>query len=554
MTTSNAIPSAKVKTKSERKFSFVWLVPVLAAIIGGAVAWQTYAEQGPLIEIEFDAGSGIEAGKTQVKYKDIVIGLVEEVGLTEDYQRVIAKARINRELAKFLGDTTEFWIVRARIDGTSISGLSTILSGAFIEMNWAEEASNQLREFKALDRPPLTPPGTPGKRIILVSDRGGSLNVGSPVYFKQLKAGRIESRRLSDDAQEVIFDAFIEAPFHNFIKEGVKFWNVSGIDVTANSDGLKVHMESLETLLGGGVAFESIDKSLSGPVQEEKPRFDLYQSRDDAEESLFIAKDNDRFRFIAEFNGSISGLKPDAPIEWEGIRLGSVIDVVYQPSIDPDIDDRVYAVLQLQPARIGMPDDLSEDEVRESMTALVARGLRVQLAAGNILTGSKKINLVDKPDAPPAEIDFDATPYPSLPTVDSDLEAIAQNVETLIKNLSELPLDDLVITATNLLKDADTLVSNPDLNKVPSELVVSLRSISALTKNLDAASGDFPQLIQELLALSNSAENMLRGFSPDSEMYVELSATVRDLKSASYSLSELMQRLESNPNALIFGR
>jgi paraquat-inducible protein B len=550
---SNEIPTASVETSPTRRFSFVWLVPLFAAIVGGAVAWQTYSSQGPLVEIVFDEAPGLEAGKTQIRHKNIVVGMVEDVSLTENFDRIKVTARINRDVAQFLGETTEFWVVSARIDGTRISGLSTLLSGSFIEMNWSGKPKKKSREFTGLERPPLTPPGTPGRRLTLRADTAGSLNVGSPIYFRQLKVGRIESRQLSEDARSVVFSAFIDAPYHEQLTSAVRFWNVSGIDVTAGSEGLKLHIESAEALLAGGLAFGSIDHDLAKPISTDNAQFNIFADRKAAEESIFQDDDDDKYRFIAEFEESVGGLKADAPIEWDGIRIGKVLDVVYEPDLESGTNDRHYAILQFQPARLGLSDVAAED-VRQGIATWVERGMRVQLASGNILTGAKKIQLTLKPEAEAAVVDFDAKPYPSLPAVPSDLQAVAQNAEQLVKNLSELPLNELVVSATRLLKDADRLVSDPKLSEVPGELSTSLKAFAQLAKSLDTASADFPKLLKNLNALTGRADTVLQGVSPDSEIYVELSSAVRDLKSAAHSIAELAQRLETSPNSLIFGR
>ncbi|MEM9629902.1 MAG: MlaD family protein [Pseudomonadota bacterium] len=550
---SNEIPTASVETKSARRDSLVWLVPLFAAIVGGAVAWQTYSSQGPLVEIVFDEAPGMEAGKTQIRHKNIVVGMVEDVSLTDDFDQIKVTARINRDVAHFLGETTEFWVVSARIDGTRISGLSTLLSGSFIEMNWSGKPENRRRKFAGLERPPLTPPGTPGRRLTLKAETAGSLNVGSPVYFRQLKVGRIESRQLSEDARSVIFSAFIDAPYHEHLTSAVRFWNVSGIEVSAGSEGLKLHIESAEALLAGGVAFGTIDHDLARSISTDNEQFNIFSDRKTAEESIFQDDDDDQYRFIAEFEESVGGLKADAPIEWDGIRIGKVLDVVYEPDLESGTNDRHYAILQFQPARLGL-SDVSADDVRGGIATWVQRGMRVQLASGNILTGAKKIQLTLKADVEAAVVDFDAKPYPSLPTVPSDLQAVAQNAEQLVKNLSELPLNELVVSATQLLKDADRFVSDPQLSEVPGELSTSLKAFAQLAKSLDTASADFPKLLKNLNALTGRADTVLQGVSPDSEIYVELSSAVRDLKSAAHSIAELAQRLETSPNSLIFGR
>ncbi len=552
MPVDQGLEAAHVERPSRRSLSFVWLVPVFAALIGGAVAWQSLSEQGPLVEILFEEASGIEAGATEIRHNDVVVGIVEDVSLTPDLSAVSVRARMDKIIAPYLGETAQFWVVSARFDGAAISGLSTILSGAYIEVDWSEPSDDTQRVFEGLSRPPLTPPGSPGRHVTLRAQSAGSVGVGSPIYFRQLEVGRVEERTLAEDGRSIMYRGFIEAPYHERINAATRFWNASGVDIRAGADGFVVRVESMQALLAGGLAFGSVGEgSIGGEVAADRV-FRIFRDRDDAVESLYVDEENS-FRFIAEFDGSISGLQPGAAIEFDGLRVGVVDDIVFEFGSPGPEDDRVYAVLSFQPSRIGNAN-VSEAELRANFDAMVAGGMRLRLSVGNILTGAAVIELVQIDDAEPAAIDYDAVPYPALPTAPSTVEAVTQNAQTLIANLSALPLEDLVLAATDLLRSADAVVGNPSMEAAPEELLASLRAFSEVARSVDAATDSVPALLARLSAVSDAANATLDGLSPDSEVYVELSAAVRDLRDAARSIAELAELLEREPNALLVGR
>jgi len=529
--TDNAAPMATPETTTRKTPSPIWLVPILALLLAGTVAFNAISERGPLVEIRFKSASGIEAEKTHVRFKDLVVGEVESVELSEDLEEVVVHARLEKSMASFLGDTTQFWVVSARVTGTQVSGLNTLLSGSYIEMNRTGEPTRRKREFDGLDSPPLTELGTPGKRVTLNSDRGGALSVGSLVYYKQLPAGRIESRELSDDGREVTFAAFIDAPFDKFISSETRFWNVSGFAVEAGSDGLAVRVESMAALLSGGVAFGPIDDRIGDPVAD-GAAFTLFPSRDTAEESLFSSGGQASYLYTVEFSEAIGGLKSGAPILYEGITVGRVVDVVVEADPRSSGPPRLYAVLRIEPSRLTS-EEIDAETFAQIMDRLVASGLRMQLGVSSLLSGALNVNMVILPDAEPATIDLDAKPYPALPAAPSEIAAIAREVEDIIASLASLPLEDLVVSATSLLQETERLVSSPSVAALPQ---------------------DMSELARTITALSMQAEGAVLGLSPDSELYLELTAATSELRDAATAIARLAERLEQQPNALITGR
>ncbi|MEL6216233.1 MAG: MlaD family protein, partial [Pseudomonadota bacterium] len=321
-------------------------------------------------------------------------------------------------------------------------------------------------------------------------------------------------------------------------------------------DGVRLHFNSVNSLLVGGVAFGNIGRTVgTGAASIEKPYL-LYRNRNSAIEAGFEIQEGRGYLLMAEFDESIRGLEAGAPIEWQGILVGRVKDVVFDLGPPGSNERRIYAVLEMQPSRVGL-DNLGDEALQESMTAWVASGMRAQLAAGNVLSGRKLIKLID--DAAPADdarrIDFSAKPYPRLPTIPApNLDAVSSNVQKIVADVAQLPIDQLVGSLIQLVDGAGAFVTDPALGDIPDELRAALVSLNMVAANLSDASQDLPQLIDNIITVVAVAERTLSGLSPDSEVYVELSAALSELKDATHAVAELLQTLEDKPNALILGK
>ena len=543
--------SPEVKNERRGGISVVWIVPIIAALLGGAVAYRSLANQGPLVEIEFEAAKGISAGKTEIKHKDVVIGVVEEVKFADGLESVIVSARLDLEIEPYLGDTTDFWVVSANISGTSFSGLSTILSGAYIEVDWSGPPTQSLRKFDGLEKQPLTPPSAEGLHLKMRSARAGSVNVGSPVYYRGIQVGRIESREISSDNRAIDYSLFVEAPHDELISRATHFWNVSGISLETSTDGIAVNFASLASLLRGGIEFGDLGIDVSDAPLNEEYVFTLFEDRDAAIENQYTNPEEAGVQFMVTFDDSVAGLEPGAPVEWQGIRIGTVNDLRLDLTGDPG-SNIVNVIIELQPSRIGLAFGTVE-EAQGSIQDWVTSGMRVRLATGNILTGKKIIRFVDGVGTSRFLVDFN-DPIPRLPTAPSELNAITEDAEQLVQNLAQLPLEDLVVSAVRLLDNTNALVANPDLQDLPGELNTTLASFDNVAVRLNAASKNLPLLIDNLNQIADAGENTLTGLSPDSQLYVDLSGAVRDLRDAARSLSALAARLEEQPNSLITGR
>ena len=485
--------------------SAVWLVPAIALFISLFVAWMDYASRGPVIELIFDDASGLEAGKTVIKHRNVEVGTIENVGFTNDASKVVAHARMDKDIARYIDKDASFWVVTAQVNASGISGLDTVLSGSYVEASWDTTAGEPQSNFVALSAPPLTPPDTPGLRIKLRAEDGGSMTPGSPIFFKRIQVGKIESKELTPGGDAVEFDAFIQAPYDKMLSDATRFWNASGIELDIGADGAQVRVESLMALLRGGISFDKIadSDSLAKPGQ----RFRLYRSERDARANPYDGDPSHTTMDVSvAFDGSIRGLKIGAPVEYRGIRVGRVTDIAANVTVvDGAPIVELLTSLQLDPSRLGL-NRISNGDNIALLQASVAAGLRAKLASASLITGALYVELVDQPNAAPAEIDLDAKPYPRIPSVPSDLDDFTNSAHGLLDKVASLPIEEIMQSAIKLLDNLTTLTGSDAPQSVPVEIAALIEDIRALTN--DPALKAAPEA---LTATLTSAQSVMDG-------------------------------------------
>lgn len=488
-----------------RRPSIVWLIPLVAALVGAFVAWRTFSERGPEITIRFENADGLEAGKTKVRYKNVEVGLVEEVVLAPELTHVEVRARMVKGAEAYLREGTRFWVVRARVAGGEVSGLGTLFSGAYIGLDPVREGRPQ-RRFEGLRAAPVVTIDEPGRHFELHSHRAGAVDVGTPVFFRRIRVGQVVSSELDASGDFVRIGIFVHAPHDERVLTGTRFWNASGIDVAVDADGVRVDTESLVSILVGGIAFET-SESDGGERAPAGAVFPLYENREATKRAIYT----ERTSWLLHFDQSVRGLVPGSPVEFRGIRVGQVHDVRLE--FDPGTGQiRIPVVVEIEPERFGRID-LDPAERRRRLDALVAAGLRAQLKSGNLLTGQLTVALDLHPDAPPAVIVW-GEPYPEFPTLPTPLEEITESLTTLVKRLEKIPFERL---------GADLSAS---LAAARSSLVQAERTLAAT----QAAVG------------------------PDSSLSQELRRTLLELGEAARSLGLVADQIEREPNSLLFGR
>lgn len=561
-----------------RKFTAVWIIPVTAVVIGIWMVVWTYLSEGPEIEVEFETANGLEAGKTVVRYRNVQMGLVKEVRLSDDLKRVIAVIKMQREAIPLLKEDTRFWVVTARIGGGSVSGLETIITGAYIEVS-PGLSENGARDFVGLEEPPLTPAGTPGLRLVLTSERSASITTGDPVLYHGFQVGRVESLSFDPDSRRIKNTIFIDAPYDTLVTSTTRFWDVSGISVSAGAEGFRVETGSLISILRGGVTFAIPPDFERGSPVEDNTEFRLFSNYDE----ILDSPHEYRAYFVVTFKQSVKGLLPGAPVVFRGIQMGEVERIMMKEMVDKSLRENlegqgppIPVLIYLEPARMALPDTGEMLEMaKTTITTGVENGLRASIQTGSLLTGAQIIDLDYYPDVPPAGIgEFEG--YPVVPTIATGLGRLETSISTLLDKANNLPLEELVgsvnLAVTELnhtLKALRAVAEKDSTQRIPDELdgaLAALRnlleskdtnaipvearaSLEALRKMLEG--NDFRQIPGELNDTLAAAKFQLQGESP--EVY-QLNKTLKEVESAARALSEFLDTLEKKPESLIRGK
>jgi len=511
---------------SRRRLPVVWLVPIVALLLGIWMVIYTAMNEGPEIKIVFSTAEGIEAGKTKLKSLSVEVGLVEEVTLNDDLQSVTVLAKLDPKAETLLRDDTRFWVVRPRIGTGGVSGLGTLLSGGYIEVEPGDGKPSDKRKFKGLDDLPLTPVGTPGLGVILVSSQAGSLGAGDPVLYRGYEVGQVEEVRFDPENKEVRYRAFIEAPYDGLVDQATKFWNVSGISVTAGAEGVRVEVGTIQSLLAGGVSFDvPIGTRRLGPPKMDA-EFVLYDSLASTEERTY----RHSLDVVVQFEQSVRGLLPGAPVEYRGIRVGTVRRVMLDEIRDlrnsgkGEIGAPIPVLIAIDPARLRFPDsDEGVTLLRAQLENDVASGLRASLQSGNLITGALFVSFDYHFDEAPAKIGEFAG-YPTLPTLTTGLDQLSRQLSRVLAKIEALPID-----------------------RTLSELNGSLRALRTML-----ATKDFENLPESLNATMAQATAALESFSSNSPLYTRLERAMDELNRTLQAVEALSDTLKKQPNALIF--
>ncbi|WP_451981217.1 PqiB family protein [Azospirillum endophyticum] len=541
----------EVAVSTRRRLSFLWLLPLVAALIAGWLGWRWLEERGPQIVITFQSGDGLEAGRTRIKHKNVDLGVIESVRLSDDLSQVIATARMDRTAARHLKDGTRFWVVAPRLGLGGVSGLSTVVSGTYVEME--PGGGEDRREFDALDEPPAVRADVPGRSFSLKAEQLGSLAQGSPVYFRGVQVGEVMGYNLSPQDRTVSVSIFIRAPYEGLVHEGSRFWRSSGIQFSAGADGIKFQTESLKTLALGGVVLETPPDPEAGAQAMDWATFTLYEDQ----VSAAAARDRLRVRYRLEFPGSVQGLQAGAPVLMRGLTVGHVaavrleydeakqqLHIPVDIDVEPDLVARTYAVID------GKPMD--EAAVRKLIATQVGKGLRGRLASGNLLTGQKLVSFDFEPDAPPTA---PGTEGSELPTVaSSDLDSLSRSAGVVMDKVAALPLDALLADLRGTLQSVSGLAGSPDLARSLAALAKALGSADTLMRNADR---QLPQLVKSLRGVATAAEgtlNSANGLLGGGGGQADLAGVMRQLNDAARSFRVLADYLERHPEALLRGK
>ncbi len=540
---------ANISTKNNNKFNHVWWIPLIALL---AVTYWTVAHftsKGPLITIHFQTADGMEVKKTKLRYKDVVIGQVEKITLGKDYKDVAVSVRMDKNNEGLLREQTHFWIVRPHISATKISGLNTLLSGSYIAIDPDTDDEHDYRyDFNGLENPPVITQDKPGLRLTMLTTKASSISPGTAVYYKGMQVGSVDRVYFSKDYLWVKADIFIASPHDKLIKQSTKFWSASGVSVEAGAEGFDIEMESVETLLAGGIVFDTPISLQKDNTVTNGTEYVLYDNRKQAFEQNYGKK----HFYVTYFDGSIKGLEVGSPIMVQGINVGKVKDI--QLLFDEKTGRTHLPVLfEIYENRLGVINSVNDEQVENITKKLIKNGLRTRLETASFLTGTKYIALIqdDNSTEKGKDLAIDTiTGYTILPSVPQSFDEITAGMNSLITKVNQLPIDDIANNLNSLLSN-----TNDKVNQL--ELKQTITALNGLLKDGQATSKEAKKTLRELntavTKLTKTAEKTLSGFSPDAPLYYNLNNTLRELNDTLSSLRAVTDTLERSPNALIFG-
>lgn len=527
----------KAKTSRQTRLSPIWIVPIVAIAIGLWLVYDNYSNRGILVTLNMDNAEGIEAGNTLIRSRNVEIGRVQNVQLSDDLSHAVLTASIQPEVEDMLREDSRFWVVKPRIGREGISGLGTVLSGAYIQLEPGTEEAPR-REFPVSDTPPVAPAGQAGLRLSLTSQMGNSLRVGDPVSYQGYTVGRIEENSFEPESRTMQHQVFIEEPYTNLVTDSTRFWTSSGIDFRLGADGVRVNVESIEALLGGGVTFGVPEDLPMGQPVEANTRFTLYADEDAAREGTF----NRYLEYVLLVDETVRGLSKGAPVEFRGVRMGTVAAVPWNftaPQPDSRARFAIPVLIRIEPQRLGIENsDIDLEEWEERFQRMFGLGLRASLKSGNLLTGALFVDLNfhrDLADEYTAEQFSDRSVFP---TVAGGFAQIQAQVTDLLDKLNALEVEPLLTGLDRNLEASESVLN--EVREVSSSINQLLND-----PETQAIGGNLNGTLEEL-------RSTLQGLSPSSPAYQELTTAIERLDRLMRDLQPLTRTLNDNPRALLF--
>lgn len=552
--TTTSPPAARVERR--RRISAIWLIPLATALIAIWLAWTTLSKRGPMITVVFQSAEGLTAGQSQVRYKDIPLGTVESIDISKDYGHVIVSARMTRSARRLLTDHARFWVVKPRLFAGTLSGLGTILSGAYIALLPSTAPGPQQRHFTGLEEPPVLQTTVSGTTFLLAADRLGSISPGSPIFYRGFDVGTVLGYDLGNLAKHVTIHAFVKSPFDSYVHEDSRFWNASGASVSLGATGVHLEVESLRALLLGGIAFATPPEAETTPRATKDARFTLYDSKDAADSAQYRRD----IPLVAYFPGAVSGLAPGAPVTMLGLRVGSVtgVDLRYDRRKNT-IEVPVH--FMVQPERIALSAAAAKRGPLANAQILVDHGMRAELASANLLTGQQEVALVFVPHAAPAKVAIENGTI-VMPTAPGAFSGLTQSAATLLAKVNQMPFQQIGDNLNATLAGLNKLANGAELHDSLASLKVTLAEAQMAVKSLDTGASpalrQLPGITRDLKTLlvrtSGLVASANSGYSANSKFYRDLDRLLVQTNDLMQSLRALSDLLTEQPNALIRGR
>jgi len=524
-----------------QRWNIVWVVPIVALLLGAWMLYRNFAAQGPVAHVRFETANGISPGTTEVRCRSVKVGVVKDVKLSDDLKSVLVSIELGSDYDDLLRRGTQFWVVKPRLSITEFSGAETLITGAYIELDPGPSDAESRSDFKGLEIPPATNRAVPGLRLSLVAEQAGSLSVGAPVYFRGFEVGRIEGRELTEGGQQVTYYAFISEEYSGLVTENTRFWNTSGIDISAGADGFKLRTPSFQSMVSGGVSFNvTVGESPGKPVVD-GAEFPLFRDEDAARKATF----NPTLKFLLLFDQSVRGLAEKAPVEFRGIPIGRVADISFD--LMPAGDPRIPVLIEIDPLLMRREDpDKTSTPDAEFIREAVTHGLRASLKTASLITGALYVDLDYYDDAPPAAMRKEGE-LNTIPTISSGFVQLEAKITAILDKLQAAPLDKTMNEISAAASEAKTTIAESRATLKELEATAA-----AARKTLE--SPDFRALPADLRKSLDELQKAVSSVGPEGAVQGDLLRTLDELRASLRSLKSVATTIDEKPNSLLFGR
>ena len=513
--------------------NLIWFIPILSFCIAGWLMLNLTRNQGPTIDITFLNADGLEPGKTRVKYKSVDIGLVRTVSLHPDRNAVLVKVDLDKSAEALLAEDSRFWIVRPRITAGEISGLGTLLSGAYIGTDFGK-STDSTHSFKGLEAPPIITADLPGRQFVLHANDLGSLDIGSPIYYRRVPVGELVGYGLDKDGRGVSLSFFVHAPYDKYVTESSRFWHASGVDVALDASGIRVNTQSLTSIVLGGIAFDNPPAESALPSASANHIFTLQANRQEA----FKRPDGQPIPYVLYFPDSVRGLMVGAPVDFRGVTIGEVTAIgaeLNPKTLDYKFPVHIYIYPERLQARNQSDKSLKNFDIRQLLDHMVAKGLRGQLRTASLLTGQQYVAMDFFSPAPFVKLDWSKTPL-VLPTITGTFEDLQKSVASIARKLDTLPLQEI---ATDLRHTLRTMRK-------------TLEQIEQVATQTDQQL--LPELRQTVISLRETLQNAQQLLASEAPLPNETRQAMQELARGAQAIRILAEMLERDPQALWRGR
>ena len=548
---------AQARTRKSRRVPIIWLIPLLAIAIGAWLAWDTLSKEGPTITVTFDSAEGLQAGQSQLKYREIVLGTVKSLDLTPDHLHVVATIGTTRQAEPLLTNQTVFWVVKPRLFAGNVSGLDTLLSGSYVGMFPGTVAGTAQRSFIGREDPPVMTATEHGHTFLLRADKLGSISLGSPVFFRDLDVGQVLGWDIGEMARNVTLRILVRAPYDRYVTDDTRFWNASGVSVKLGATGVELQLESLRALLLGGVAFNTPDDKSDAPMSAQDRVFPLFADQQSADAASYTRK----IPVVSYFPGSVRGLAPGSDVTMHGLVVGHVtsVRITYDPKQDAILAPVQYEV---EPERILGIGKRVYTNAREAVEDVLGRGLRAHLETASLITGQQMVALDFEHNAPPASLAMEGKDFVLPTTEGGGFSGLQASATALLDRVNDIPFKAIGDNLNGILSAGNTMANGQQMQQALANLSATLGSAKGLMAQLNSNTGpalkQLPQITADLektlTTVNKLALSMNTGYGDNTQFNRDMERLLIQANDAVRSFRALADLLSRHPEALIKGR